>query len=233
MWCVCRNVTLLHYLITVLEKKYPKVAAFNEELQHVPEAAKVNMTDLEKDIGNLRSGLKSVEVELKYQQAQSPEGPADRFVPVVSQFITVASFSFSDVEESLSEAKEVFGKALRHFGEDLSNLQPDEFFGIFDTFLTAFSEAKSDNENLARRKEEEERRALMESQLKRDREQKARKAKTNQEETNEDGEFDDLVSALRSGEVFDKDLSKMNRGKQRRNNMFDNSRERPVTKLNQ
>lgn len=60
-----------------------------------------------------------------------------------------------------------FGKALRHFGEDLSNLQPDEFFGIFDTFLTAFSEAKSDNENLARRKEEEERRALMESQVRR------------------------------------------------------------------
>lgn len=39
--CVCRNITLLHYMITVLEKKYPKVAAFSEELQNVPEAAKV------------------------------------------------------------------------------------------------------------------------------------------------------------------------------------------------
>lgn len=56
-------------------------------------------------------------------------------------------------------------KALRHFGEDLTKLQPDEFFGIFDSFLTAFYEAKQDNENLARRKEEEERRALMEAQV--------------------------------------------------------------------
>ncbi|XP_035529248.1 disheveled-associated activator of morphogenesis 1 [Morone saxatilis] len=223
-----KNVTLLHYMITVLEKKYPKVATFSEELQNVPEAAKVNMTELEKDIGNLRSGLKSVEAELRYQQAQSSRSPANKFVSVVSQFITVASFSFSDVEESLSEAKEVFGKALRHFGEDMSNLQPDEFFGIFDTFLTSFSEAKQDNENMARRKEEEERRALMEAQLKKEREQKARRA--NEEEG---GEFDDLVSALRSGEVFDKDLSKMNRRKQRRHNLFDGSRERLVSKLDQ
>lgn len=37
----CRNITLLHYLITILEKKYSKVMLFSEELQNVPEAAKV------------------------------------------------------------------------------------------------------------------------------------------------------------------------------------------------
>lgn len=45
--------------------------------------------------------------ELLYQRAQAPQGPKDRFVSVASQFLTVASFSFSDVEESLSEAKDV------------------------------------------------------------------------------------------------------------------------------
>lgn len=54
---------------------------------------------------------------------------------------------------------------MKHFGEDPSKLQPDEFFGIFDTFLTAFSEAQQDNENMARRKEEEEKRALVEAQV--------------------------------------------------------------------
>lgn len=67
-------------------------------------------------------------------------------------------------------------------------------------------------------------------QLKRDREQKTRNARANEEEG---GEFDDLVSALRSGEVFDLDFSKMNRRKQRKPNLLDSSRERPVTKLNQ
>ncbi|XP_067273099.1 disheveled-associated activator of morphogenesis 1b isoform X2 [Pseudorasbora parva] len=227
-----KNITLLHYLITILEKKYSKVMLFSEELQNVPEAAKVNMTELEKEINNLRSGLKSVESELEYQK-QRPQEYGDKFVSVVSQFITVASFSFSDVEDSLGEAKELFLKAVKHFGEDADKMQPDEFFGIFDQFLQSFADARQENENMRRRKEEEERRARMEAQLKeqREKERKARKAKENGED--DGGEFDDLVSALRSGEVFDKDLSKMKRNRKRINSQTsDTGRERPITKLN-
>ncbi len=47
------------------------------------------------------------------------------------------------------------------------------------------------------------------------------------------GEFDDLVSALRSGEVFDKD-SKLKRNRKRSVNQLADcgGRERPVTKMN-
>uniref|UniRef100_A0A3B4E747 Dishevelled associated activator of morphogenesis 1b n=1 Tax=Pygocentrus nattereri TaxID=42514 RepID=A0A3B4E747_PYGNA len=227
-----KNITLLHYLITILEKKYPKVMQIPEDLQNVPEAAKVNMTELEKEINNLRSGLKSVESELEFQK-KCPQEVGDKFVSVVSQFVTLASFSFSDVEDSLSEAKELFLKAVKHFGEDATKMQPDEFFGIFDQFLQSFAEARQENENMRRRKEEEERRARMEAQLKeqREKERKARKAKENGED--DGGEFDDLVSALRSGEVFDKDLSKMKRNRKRINSQTtDTGRERPITKLN-
>uniref|UniRef100_A0A671QJS9 Disheveled-associated activator of morphogenesis 1-like n=1 Tax=Sinocyclocheilus anshuiensis TaxID=1608454 RepID=A0A671QJS9_9TELE len=226
-----KNVTLLHYLITILEQKYPKVSRIHEDLHNVPESAKVNMTELEKDINNLRTGLKSVETELEYQKSQ-PQTYGDKFVSVVSQFITVAGFSFSEVEDSLQDAKDLFEKAVKHFGEDATRMQPEEFFGIFDQFLQAFSEAKQDNENMRRRKEEEERRARLEAQLKeqREKERKARKAKENCEE---DGEFDDLVSALRSGEVFDKDLSKMKHNRKRPvKQSAESSRERPITKLN-
>lgn len=64
----------------------------------------------------------------------------------------------------------------------------------------------------------------------RERERKARKAKESGEES---GEFDDLVSALRSGEVFDKDLTKLKRNRKRiTNQLAESGRERPVTKLN-
>ncbi|XP_053922683.1 disheveled-associated activator of morphogenesis 1 isoform X2 [Cuculus canorus] len=226
-----KNITLLHYLITIVEKKYPKVLRLHEELRDIPQAAKVNMTELEKEINTLRSGLRAVETELDFQKSQVQQA-GDKFVSVVSQFITLASFSFSDVEDLLTEAKELFSKAVKHFGEDTDKMQPDEFFGIFDQFLQAVTEAKQENENMRRRKEEEERRARMEAQLKeqRERERKARKAKESGEEG---GEFDDLVSALRSGEVFDKDLSKLKRNRKRiANQLADSGRERPVTKLN-
>lgn len=71
--------------------------------------------------------------------------------------------------------------------------------------------------------------SLFHHQLKKEKEQRAKKAAEE-----ERGEFDDLVSALRSGEVFDKDLSKMNRRKQRPQTAdFDSSRERPVSRLDQ
>ena len=105
-------------------------------VQTVQHLCVCSMTELEKDIISLSSGLKSIEAvnmseealktcvrhihmfdhglcvyahvqELQYQQAQSSQPVVDRFVPVVSQFIAVASFSFSDVEESLREAKEL------------------------------------------------------------------------------------------------------------------------------
>lgn len=58
-----------------------------------------------------------------------------------------------------------FDRAVRLFGEDGSVVQPEEFFGIFDGFLSALMEAKQDNENFRRRQEEEEKRAKQEAEV--------------------------------------------------------------------
>ncbi|OXB65788.1 hypothetical protein ASZ78_008855, partial [Callipepla squamata] len=228
-----RNITLLHYLIMIFEKNYPDILDIQTELQHLPEAAKVNLVELEKEVNNIRTGLKAVEAELDYQKRRIRES-GDRFVPVMSDFITVASFSFSELEDLLNEARDKYAKALKHFGENEGKMQPDEFFGIFDTFLQSFAEAKQDLENMRKKKEEEERRARMEAMLKEQREKERRQKKAKAGSISEEtGEFDDLVSALRSGEVFDKDLSKLKRNRKRSGNQgLETSRERVVTKLN-
>uniref|UniRef100_A0A4W3KA68 Disheveled-associated activator of morphogenesis 2-like n=1 Tax=Callorhinchus milii TaxID=7868 RepID=A0A4W3KA68_CALMI len=184
-----RNITLLHYLIMIFEKTYPEILTIQLDLLHLPEAAKVNLAELDKEMNHLKNGLKALEDYIK---------------------------------------------TLKHFGEDEAKMQPDEFFGIFDTFLQSFNEAKQDLENMRRKKEEEERRARMEAMLKeqRDKERQLKKAKAGGI-SEEVGEFDDLVSALRSGEVFDRDLSKLKRSRKRSGNQVaESGRERAVTKLN-
>lgn len=59
-----------------------------------------------------------------------------------------------------------FDRAVRLFGEDNSTIQPDDFFGIFDLFLTSFNEAKHDLENIRKRRDEEEKRAKQEIEVK-------------------------------------------------------------------
>ncbi|KAK7904501.1 hypothetical protein WMY93_017108 [Mugilogobius chulae] len=214
-----RNITMLHYLIMIFEKNYPDTLQIQNDLSNVPEAAKVNLAELEKEVHHIKSGLKALEAELHYQQSRTRER-GDKFVAVIGDFITVAGFSFSELEDQLSEAKD----------KDAAR----RVFGIFDTFLQSFGEARQDLENMQRRKEEEERRARMEAMLK---EQRERERRTKKSGTTEEvgGEFDDLVSALRSGEVFDKDLNKFKRNRKRSVNQLvegSGGRERAVTKVN-
>uniref|UniRef100_A0A671UDR8 Dishevelled associated activator of morphosis 2 n=1 Tax=Sparus aurata TaxID=8175 RepID=A0A671UDR8_SPAAU len=212
-----RNITMLHYLIMIFEKNYPDTLNIQQDISSVPEAAKYV---------SLLSG------ELHYQQSRTRER-GDKFVAVIGDFITVAGFGFSELEDQLSEAKDKFTNSLKHFGEEEGRMQPDEFFGIFDTFLQSFSEARQDLENMQRRKDEEERRARMEAMLKEQRERE-RRAKKSGASDEVGGEFDDLVSALRSGEVFDKDLNKFKRNRKRSVNQLveGGGRERAVTKVN-
>lgn len=65
----------------------------------------------------------------------------------------------------------------------------------------------------------------------RERERRAKKSGASEEVG---GEFDDLVSALRSGEVFDKDLNKFKRSRKRSVNQLveGGGRERAVSKVN-
>lgn len=56
---------------------------------------------------------------------------------------------------------EQYERALKSFCEDAKQ-QPDEFFLVFDTFLSSFTEAKNDNEKIKKMKIEEEKRAKLE-----------------------------------------------------------------------
>lgn len=59
--------------------------------------------------------------ELDFQKSQVQQA-GDKFVSVVSQFITLASFSFSDVEDLLTEAKELVRPPMSLRSEQLFSL---------------------------------------------------------------------------------------------------------------
>ena len=51
------------------------------------------------------------------------------------------------------------------FGEEPNTTNPDEFFGIFDAFLTSFAAATEDNINVRKKREEEEKRLRHEQEV--------------------------------------------------------------------
>lgn len=220
-----KGTTLLHYLVQILEKKFKDILKLDEDIPHVREASKVSLGELNKDMAQLRAGLKDVAREIEFHRSQSPLAN-DKFVPVMREFQATATCRLAEIEDQYQDMKTRFERAVRLFGEDSINAQPDEFFGIFDTFLTALAEAKQDNENMKRRHEEEEKRAKQEAELKKltlerkhSREgilSPINKANSLKNGDGQKGEFDDLISALRTGDVFGEDMAKFKRSRKNR-----------------
>ncbi|XP_039293436.1 disheveled-associated activator of morphogenesis 1 isoform X3 [Nilaparvata lugens] len=227
-----KGTTLLHYLVEIVDKKFKDILKIEEDLPHVREASKVSLQELEKDMAQLRNNLKEVERELEFHRVQ-PVAQGDRFLPVMKEFLSSATCRFSELEDLFQDMKTRFDRAVRLFGEDNSTIQPDDFFAIFDTFLTAFNECLNDNESLRRRREEEEKRAKQDAELKK-RTMDRKNSRTPSDSTNllvgngvaikgengnaVKGEFDDLISALRTGDVFGEDMAKMKRSRKSRLN---------------
>ncbi|XP_078350098.1 disheveled-associated activator of morphogenesis 2-like [Oculina patagonica] len=218
------KITLLHYLIMVLERKYPEVLKLEEELAHVRTAAKVNLNDLETETTAVKKELKEVEKELEFQHKKKERTHGDKFVESMGSFVKVAQFSLSELDDTWKDMKQKYAKAVAMFGEDSKQLQSDEFFGLFSAFLVSFAEARHQNEEMKKKKEQEERKArAMVEQKERDRQRSAAKKlihnnqpvpekKTSRKTSaggDNRGEFDDLISALRTGDVFGDELSKM------------------------
>lgn len=64
---------------------------------------------MEKEIGVIRSGLKALKKELEVQQKRVTAGETDRrdkFVSVMTDFVTVADLGFMEVEEMMKEAQD-------------------------------------------------------------------------------------------------------------------------------
>ncbi|XP_033627893.1 disheveled-associated activator of morphogenesis 1-A-like isoform X2 [Asterias rubens] len=217
--------TLLHYLSAVLEKKFPDAFKLEEETASIREASKVNMAELAKDIALIGAGLKEVEKELDFQKNRPNTDRGDKFVSVMSDFKTVATISFSKLSDVHSQAKEKTTKIIKQFGEDPTKMMPEEFYSTFDVFIQSFIEAKIDNENMRKRQEEEEKRARIEAErADRDRKRKASKKDGQNGLTRQgEGEFDDLISALRTGDMFGEDMAKMKRNRKRQTQSTQNS----------
>lgn len=125
--------------------------------------------------------------ELEYQVVQFNSGKCehdDRFVPVITDFVTVASLGFTEVEDIRKDCGQLvngiscmnmkwniyvffvqYDKVVALFGEDPKKFQPNDFFGIFTEFIEMFNNAYKDNEKRRKKKELEEKRRKIEQQV--------------------------------------------------------------------
>lgn len=100
-----KGTTLLHYLVQVIEAKHKDILRLEEDIPHVHMAAKVSLGEMEKDIGNLRSGLADVAREIEFHRSAGSTVPEDRFLVVMRDFYAQASIRFTELEDKYQDMK--------------------------------------------------------------------------------------------------------------------------------
>ncbi|PVU98345.1 hypothetical protein BB559_001636 [Furculomyces boomerangus] len=187
-----------------------------------------------RDDGGSRSDL-NVEKETKLEQGGNNDNESnnndDRFISFISAFIQKASTQLKIVTNQISEMDVLYSYCIRLYGEDPNTMAPDEFFGIFRTFIFSLEKTIKDNKMEKNRKlATEKRRQQIEASL----EVRKRNAAMNTQKTrgklgspendtkgassgvpsgestslegvqgsNEKGTMDDLINSLRQGNAL-------------------------------
>ncbi|CEJ02837.1 Putative Proteophosphoglycan ppg4 [Rhizopus microsporus] len=126
--------TLLHFIVEIIEKSFPKVLEFLDELKYCEEASKVNKTEVMTDFCEIKNGLKQFDVL----------SGDDSFTEIMKHFQTEAESKVSQVEQLQVKSDELFQKTVSFYGENVQTVQSNEFFKIFHTFITSWQKCTED-----------------------------------------------------------------------------------------
>jgi hypothetical protein len=149
------KVTLLHFLVGIIEKEMPDALKFVDELSSVEAASKIPVTKIKSDISNLRSRMESITSQLE----ATPTPIEQKFFDQMKLFTTQCTDDLRSVESRFQLIEKGNEEFLKSWGEEPS-VALDEVFGEILFFVCDFKNAQSEIER--KRKIEEKRKAIEE-----------------------------------------------------------------------
>uniref|UniRef100_A0A158Q7R3 FH2 domain-containing protein n=1 Tax=Elaeophora elaphi TaxID=1147741 RepID=A0A158Q7R3_9BILA len=198
---------LLHYIVEQIENKKSDVLRLKRDLESVYQAARHSRKEIEQELCALRKSISIVMEALRASEAVNEEDVwndkcdqnVDRFVAVLKNFLNSAENDFAQVERQYSEMNTKFRVCVRMFAEEARTTSPDDFFGVISKFLTALTECHrqiwEERENLERLKKQTMARSIL--------------LKKSRQRDSHNRDFDQLVTALQSGEIFSEELTRL------------------------
>ena len=108
--------TLLHYLVDVIEEKFPDILSFSDEVVHVDRASRVSMDTIQKTLKQMDSSIKNLETDLKNAKAVVSE--EDKFLEVMGVCLLKLN-GFISLETLVLKSKHIDNLTYFSFGRIL------------------------------------------------------------------------------------------------------------------
>jgi hypothetical protein len=144
-----RKMTLLHYIVRVVEAVFPHAATFYEDLNSVEAASQVSIQMIGEDVLALRNGIKLVANELEKQPSNF----------IIFSFHSHAYKKVHQMSEQYKRMDDVYREVCQLFSEEPYPTQQDtsaqssqtfcNFFTHFQRFIWDWKRASEENERLS------------------------------------------------------------------------------------
>ncbi|KAL0992808.1 hypothetical protein UPYG_G00098720 [Umbra pygmaea] len=135
-----RSQTLLHFISSIVQEKYPELGNFHTELHFVDKAGLVSLDGVLQDIRALERGMEVAKKEFLVQDDNM----------VLKEFVKTNSELLDSLSKDSKKAQEAYGSVVEYFGENPKTTQPSMFFPLFVRFIKAYKQAEQDNEQKKR-----------------------------------------------------------------------------------
>ena len=148
--------TLLHYLVSFIQKECREVLSWLSELSHVPDAAKIESATVAHEVKQLRDGMKSIDTELarcarvttRAKAAHAPELIAEDATRYLKEYLTAFTSDASPRLDALLKRHksciDITASLSKYFGETDSTHGWESFFSLFADFMHNFSTAQEE-----------------------------------------------------------------------------------------
>ena len=129
--------TLLHFLVEYVERDYPELLAFADEVMHLDNASRVNVENLKKVLTQMDSSIKNLEMDLKNAQ-RSPTEKDDRFVEAMGSFCQQAREQCDILQAMAQKMDTLYSSLAEYFVFDKQKYSLEEFMSDIKKFKDQF-----------------------------------------------------------------------------------------------
>eukprot|EP00095_Tigriopus_kingsejongensis_P005027 maker-scaffold139_size317827-snap-gene-2.29 protein:Tk05027 transcript:maker-scaffold139_size317827-snap-gene-2.29-mRNA-1 annotation:"protein diaphanous-like isoform x2" len=199
--------TLLHFLVEYVERDYPDVLNFRDELIHLDSASRVSVESIQKILKQMDASIKNMETDLKNAQRAALD-PDDKFVDETAEFSQRARAQCDTLMAMCKKMEELYSSISEYFVFDKQKYTLEEFMGDIkqfkDQFYKAFETINKEREVVAKQQRARDAREKQE----RERAERAANRKHLVDFNapgDQEGVMDSLLEALKTGSAFNRD----------------------------
>jgi diaphanous 2 len=132
--------TLLYFLVEHIEKDYPELISFADEMNHIDSASRVNLENIQKLLKQMDDSIKALEMDLK-NNAKAAREKDDRFAQAMGEFYGEARAECDVLNGMFKDLENLYSDLEKFYVFDKQKYHLEEFMSDIKTFIKQFKDA--------------------------------------------------------------------------------------------